>query len=291
MLRRLAAATAFSCRLTQGQLGILATLIFIAFPHLQSQTQYFPPTPTEAVCNTEVSRTAVTACTLNVQAGIPYSGKVGEYRSCPGQRNLHFSVIWDSTRKSFDLQDSDRNGVLSGTHTWTTPGEYQLRVESRYATANSGRALQRRVDSSTNCAARGSSASAPVHVFAPAPPISMFISARKLHSGHTYTDAGAVALRGPAPPSGMLLMLETNQPGKVDVQTSFGRTGPGKRRTYLWIKPGSNTRSFDVIVASGVRAEFEAEIRSDCAGAVVPKSECDPTSGIKPSKVFPIEIH
>lgn len=289
MLRKLAAATAFSCKLSQRYSAVLTALIFVPFLHSQSQMQHFPAAPIEAICNTEAARTsAIAPCTLNVQAGIPYSGKVAQYRRCPEEKDPHFSASWDSTTKVFDLKD-DHDSVLSGTHSWRTPGDYQLRIESRPATR---RASQSHADPSKNCATRGSSASAPVHVFAPAPPISMFISARRLHSGRTYANAGAVALREPAPPSGMLLMLETNQPGKVDVQTSFGRTGAGKNRTYLWIKPGSNTRSFDLIVASGVPEQLEAEIRSDCAGAIVPKSDCDPTSGgIKPSKVFPIEIH
>lgn len=290
--RRLAAFSRRPCLRQLALPSVALILFFVAAPHLQSQTQGLPAAPSEAICVNEAARQeAITACTLNVQAGVPYSGKVAEYRSCAGESDLSFSVIWDSTTKSFAVQDQHHDGVLSGTHTWTIPGEYQLRIEAG-ATTNSVQASQGGVDSKTECATRGRSAFAPVHVFAPMPPVSMFISARKLHSGHTYTNAGAVALRQPAPPAGMLLMLETNQPGKVDVQTSFGRTAPGKKRTYLWVKPGSNTRSFDLIVASGVPEEFEAEIRSDCAGTIVPKSECDATSTeIKPSKVFPIEIH
>ncbi|PYX95584.1 MAG: hypothetical protein DMG63_18705 [Acidobacteria bacterium] len=271
--------------------AILALAIALSAVELRCEALQLPAAPGEPICTAEgAEKTAITVCTLNVQAGIPYSGKIAEYRACPGEKP-QFSAFWETAGETSNLKEDDvSSGVLIGTHTWKNPGEYQIRIESESVSSRSDLIPNRGQDRSPKCATRGSSGFGHVHVFAPLPPISMFISARNLQAGRTYLNAGAVALRQPAPPSGTLLTLETDQPGKIDVETSFGRTGLGRRTTYLWIKPGSNTRSFDLIVAPGLPEEFEAQIKSDCAGAVVSKSECDAAyKGISTAKSFAVK--
>jgi len=271
--------------------AILALAIALSAVDLRCEALQLPAAPGEPICTAEgAQKTAITVCTLNVQAGIPYSGKIAEYRACPGEKP-RFSAFWETAGETSNLREDDvSSGVLIGTHTWQNPGEYQIRIESESVSSRSDLIPNRGQDRSPKCATRGSSGFGHVHVFAPLPPISMFISARNLQPGRTYPNAGAVALRQPAPPSGTLLTLETDQPGKIDVETSFGRTGLGRRTTYLWIKPGSNTRSFDLIVAPGLPEEFEAQIKSDCAGAVVSKSECDAAyKGISTAKSFAVK--
>ena len=270
---------------------LVAAAFFWDSPNCLSQAQQLPLAPGTPLCISEISQTTqIAVCTLNIQAGIPYSGKLATYRTCAGKPSeLRFSVFWDGiTTRSGLKYDGVQRGVLLGTHTWMNPGDYQLKIELADRDSR-----DRSAGANADCSMKDSSGSGVVHVFAPQPPSSMFISARKLQPGRTYKNAGAVALRQAAPASGTLLVLETDQPGKVDVQTSFGRTEPGKRRTYLWIEPGTNTRPFDLIIAADVPKDFQAEIKSDCAGAILPKSECDAGSngGIAPSKVFPIKIH
>ena len=300
MLRRFAALRyqslpfAFHFELGQQLLpNRIAALLIVALAAFQSQAQQLPVSPAQPICSAPAANAAaISVCTLNVQAGIPYSGKIAEYRVCPEEKDLRFTAFWDSTSSRAEVSDDGlHHGSLLGTHTWMSPGEYQARIEAASRNRSSDPHARVRPDSDPACPSRGSSASGLVHVFVPVPPISMFISARKLRPGRSSANAGAVALRQPAPPSGMLLTLETSKPGEVDVQTQFGRTGPASRKTYLWVEPGRNTRSFDLIIDPRVPEGFEAEIKSDCAGAIVAKSECDAAStGISSSKTFPVRI-
>lgn len=271
--------------------ALITVVILLARISSRCEAQQLPPAPSEPICTAEAAlKTPITVCTLNVQAGIPYSGKIAEYRVCPGEK-LRFTASWESTADKSKVREDDHSpGILVGTHTWESPGNYRLRIQSDAVTLRSDLASPRREGRTPNCATRGSSGSGVVHVFPPSPPISMFISGRNLQPGRTYPNAGAVALRQAAPPSGTLLILETNQPGKIDVQTSFGRTGRSRKTTYLWVKPGSNTRSFDLILAPGLPEEFEAQIKSDCAGALVYRSDCDAaSSGISTAKTFAVK--
>ena len=83
--------------------AILALAIALSAVELRCEALQLPAAPGEPICTAEgAEKTAITVCTLNVQAGIPYSGKIAEYRACPGEKP-QFSAFWETAGETSNL--------------------------------------------------------------------------------------------------------------------------------------------------------------------------------------------
>ena len=243
------------------------------------QLQAFPQI---AICPQHVTNWAhVNVCTIYSQAGILYSGRVAEIGSCGpwSVANFQPAVVWEGSNASADVHD-DHQGYELGSHTWLQPGNYVLKLGFEIdCLPDPQHNYHVRCPSEQQCGGPSGGMNQPglVRVFSPMEPASLFIDTTQQYTpGNTYPNAASAALKGGAPGSGMLLKLTTNQKGKVDIQTSLGRTDSQHDTTFLWVPPDGSAQTFDILIDRTANASVTANITADCAGTIIPQSKCDP---------------
>jgi hypothetical protein len=248
-----------------------------------------PAPPAQAECTRFVNSSArnVQGCTIYVQAGVPYTGKLFEFNLCLDHAisNVQVTNIFSkpssdsdpSHRQDIlgdikDLKWEQRDGYVNGTYKWDVAGDYNL-VESVVATCNyNGGLTSYRIPGPPGNPSPGTT-----HVLAPqAPATLMFDPSKSYRRGKIYETFGTLGLESPAPKSGTMVRLKTNHPGVVDIKTSFGQTSKDAASTYAWISPDTQPpiTTFGVIISNTARVGLRAVISADCVGVFTTTSDC-----------------
>jgi len=261
-------------------------LSMMAFSQATPADSSIPLPPSQTVCPTFVNSSPlhVQGCTIYVQAGLPYSGKLVEYNLCGPIAIYNVGVQFTFKNRS-DPNDSPHeirigdvkwkgpadvpDGYISGTYKgWDVPGTYDL-LPSVSATCN----WNGRLSNVSRVASPGT-----VQVFKPEPPTTMmFDNSLSYRVGQTYAPFSTVGLRSEAPKSGTLIRLKTNNPGVVDISTQYGQTSKDIPYTYAWIPPdvAPPLTSFDVVISNTAQVGLKVVISADCVGSIGTQDACN----------------
>ena len=222
-------------------------------------------------------------CPVVAEAGVPFNGWIVTQNACGGDNirgivaQSQFTTVGplndpgypDSKTENFDIYYSGPQGSwpdrehLGGSHVWQDPGQWSIGGQAR-----------------VDCDRKGTQhwwltpmIGAQATVFEPTAPQSITALGNGASPGKTYHQFGRVTLFSSAPASGSLVMLTTEKPNVIDVQTKFATTGlqgAGSglvySSTYLYVPPGQQSADFDVLVASSATPGDVVKIFAKCVG-------------------------
>ena len=226
---------------------------------------------------------AYQACTVVAQAGVPFRGWIVTQNLCANDNikailaHTPFQTVGpvndpgfqNPTTQDFDINYPGPNGSwpqrlhIEGSHLWQDPGQWSI----------GGNAFTICIKHDDGDWFYNFAINAQATVFEPVAPKSITALGGSASPGHTYQKFGKVTLFEKAPASGSLVMLMTEKPRVVDLQTQFGTTGlqgAGSNvvyfSMYVYVPAGQDSADFDALIAASATPGDVVKIFAKCVG-------------------------
>ena len=151
---------------------LMLIVIFLAVS--SAYGQQVPNSPQPPACDAHSNNNPhVSVCTLNIQAGIPYKGRIAEWGSCGPYSVGGFvgAVIWEPGQAQVYTPADDANGYLLDSHVYSQPGDYTISVGFEincFPTPNTNNHVV--CSTGTPCSKQGAA-----HVTVPMAPASIYV--------------------------------------------------------------------------------------------------------------------
>ncbi|MGO9988927.1 MAG: hypothetical protein ACLPSY_09170 [Steroidobacteraceae bacterium] len=219
-------------------------------------------------------------CPIVAQAGVPFNGWIATIRWC-GPNTIEGAGAQSSfvtqgpldkygypnyTTEQFDTYYEKNTWPqkehLGGMHVWRDFGQYSIEGQGRVECVRNG-------IYTFNFPAFVARAT----IFEPVAPSEITAAGKQAAPGYLYSQFGTVKLVEAAPASGTLVLLTTERPNVVDIQTNFATTGlqgAGTNivysSTYAYIPPGHISADFNLLVAASANVGEVIVISAKCVG-------------------------